>query len=113
MVRASDASFTIVADDGRVIQGRLVGRSIDELARFLNRAVLIFGSAEFDPLGNLRSVEVDGFLPMDNRLPKAPNLSGRTKEEREEMARRLGAAIGTWPGDETDEMVEQALRELS
>jgi hypothetical protein len=113
MVRASDASFTLIADDGRVIQGRLVGRSIEELARFLNRGVLVFGVAAFDPVGNLMSVEVDGWLPTDNSPPKAPSLAGQPKEVAEEMARRLREVIGTWPGDETDEEIAKALRELS
>jgi hypothetical protein len=113
MVRASDAGFTLVTDDGRVIPGRLVGRPVEELARWLNRAVVVFGSGQFDSLGNLTSVEADGFLPENTLLPGAPSLAGRTAEEREEMARRLRAAVGAWPGDETDEAVEQALRELS
>ncbi len=113
MVCASNASFTLVADDGRVIPGRLVGRPVEELARWLNHAVVVFGLGQFDPLGNLTSVEADGFLPETTLLPNVPSLSGRTAEERQEMARRLRAAVGTWPGDETDEALEQALRELS
>jgi len=113
MVCASDAGFTLVADDGQVISGRLVGRPIEELARWLGRAVVVFGLARFDALGNLAFVEADGFLAETNHTPSAPSLSGRTKEEREEMARRLQAASGQWPGEETDETVEKALRELS
>ena len=112
MVRASDGSFTLIANDGRVIQGRLIGRSIEELARFLNREVLVFGTAQADPLGNFTSVEVDGWLPKDNRPPKAPSLAGQPKEVAEEMARRLREVIGTWPGDETDEEIQKALKEL-
>jgi hypothetical protein len=112
VVRASDASFTLIADDGRVIQGRLVGRSIEELAGLLNRAILIFGTGQFDSFGKLISVEADGFLPRENSLPNAPSLPRRTSEEREEMARRLKSVIGTWPGAETDEEIEQTLRGL-
>lgn len=113
MVRASDASFTLVTVEGRVIPGQLVGRPIEELARLLNRAILVFGSPRFDALGNLTSVEADGYLPESYAPPNAPRLSSGTAEEREEMARRMQAAAGTWPGDETDEEVDQALRELS
>jgi len=113
MVCASDAGFTLVADDGRVISGRLVGRPIEELARLLGRAIIVFGLARFDALGNLTSVEADGFLAETKRIPSTPSVSGRTKEEREEMARRLEVASGQWPGEESNETVEKALRELS
>jgi hypothetical protein len=36
-----------------------------------------------------------------------------TAEDRQRMTDRLKSIIGQWPGDETDEQVEQALRELS
>jgi hypothetical protein len=88
MVRASDASFTLIADDGRVIQGRLVGRSIEDLARFLNRGVLVFGTPQFDSLGNLMSVEVDGWLATDYRPPR----HRAWRENRRKYGKR-------WPGD--------------
>jgi hypothetical protein len=112
VVRASNASFTLLEDDGKVIHGRLVGRPIEELGSHLNRAIVVFGTGRFDSFGKLISVEADGFLSRENSLPNAPSLSRRTSEEREEMARRLQSFIGTWPGDETDEEIEQARREL-
>lgn len=36
-----------------------------------------------------------------------------TPEQRERMAAGLRAVFGKWPGDETDEEIEEALRKLS
>jgi hypothetical protein len=113
MVRASDASFTLRTDAGEVIPGRLINRPIEELAALFNRAVVVFGVGQFDAANSLTAIEADGFLPAAGPLPAAPKLSGLTADEREEMARRLKAAVGTWPGDETDEQVSKALEELS
>ena len=114
MVRASDQTFTVIASDGTTILGRLVeGRSVEELARSLNDDVVLFGAGQFDAAGKLLSVEANGFLPGLNPRRYRPQLAGRTLEEREVMARRLKMVIGAWPGDESDEEVEKALRELS
>jgi hypothetical protein len=113
MVRASDASFTVRLPDGRDVPCRLVGRRIETLARLLNQPAVFFGTATDDPPGSAGVIEVDGFLP-ESFLPKLPlDLYGQTEEEREELASRLGSIIGAWPGDETDEEINQALRELS
>ena len=115
MVRASDQTFTVITPEGATISGRLVeGRSVEELARWLSEDVVLFGIGQFDPAGKLLSVEANGFLPgLSPRRRRQQQLAGGTPEEREEMARRLKLVIGTWPGDETDEEVERALRELS
>jgi hypothetical protein len=114
MVRASDLSFTVIAQDGTTIPGRLVeGRSVEELARSLNEEVVLFGAGQLDADGKLLFIEANGFLPGLGPRRYRPQLAGRTQEEREEMARRLKMVIGAWPGDESDEEVEKALRELS
>ena len=59
--------------------------------------------------------EADGFVPNDGELwvrsATEPPLS---REASEEMSRRFQAKLAnwTWPGDETDEEIQQALREL-
>jgi hypothetical protein len=114
MVRASDASFTLRLADGRELPGRLVARKITTLATLLGRQVLVFGTGQFGPTGELERVDADGFLHNDGELWGSPSDDRPiSPEERAELARRFQSVIGQWPGDETDEQIEQALREMS
>jgi hypothetical protein len=107
-VRASDGTFLLRLDDGRELPGRLVRGSVAGLGRVLGRRLIVFGTAR--PGG----VDVDGFIPNDGQpwtvqpddLPLSPDVV-------QEQAQRLKQAVGTWPGDESDEEVERAVRELS
>jgi hypothetical protein len=113
-VRASDAAFVLKLDDGRELPCLLVGCPVEELARLLNRRVLAFGTAERSAEGDLLRLDVDGYLPNDGSpfFRSLPPWQW-TAEEKEEMARRLGNVMGKWPGVETDEEIDKALRELS
>src|SRR5438270_444203 len=53
MVRASDGSFTLRLADGRELPGRLVARRITTLATLLGRQILLFGTGQFGPTGEL------------------------------------------------------------
>jgi hypothetical protein len=111
-VRASDSTFALRADDGRLIRGRLVGPSVEAVAPFLGRRVMVLGTGQADQSGATVWIDAAAMLLAPGPLPKAPALPGSTAEGREEMAKRLKAALGTWPGDETDEEVERALRQV-
>jgi hypothetical protein len=115
VVKASDSSFQLILADGRTLPGRLVGYPITSMARLLGRPLLVFGTGRFGPAGELEGVEADGIVPNDDqpwtRSATDPPLS---REVGEEMARRLQAAWANWkwPGDETDEEIQKALKEL-
>jgi hypothetical protein len=115
MVQASDSSFRLILSDGRALPGRLVGYPILPLARLLGRPLLVFGTGRYGPGGELEGIEADGFMPNDGEPwtvsatdPPLPQEVG------EEMARRLQGALAkwSWPGDETDEELQKALKEL-
>jgi hypothetical protein len=111
MVRASDQTFTLRQPDGRELPGRLVRGSIAGLGRVLGRPLIVFGAARLGPAGELQSVEADGYIPNDGKpWTLSPEDLPLSRDVAEEQARRLQQAVGTWPGDETDEEVEQALR---
>ncbi len=115
MVRASDSTFTLLLSDGRSIAYRLVGYPIQGLARLLGRQLIVFGTGHLGPGGEMEGVEADGFLPNDGQLwIRSASEPPFSREVGEEMARRLQAAMAnwSWPGDETDEEIQQALREL-
>jgi hypothetical protein len=109
-----DGGFTLRLPDGRPIPGSLVGRPIAGLARVLGRPLIVFGSAQFGSVGEVERIEADGFLPNDGKpWVISPNELPLSQEVAKEMADRLQSVRGAWPGDETDEQIEQALRELS
>jgi hypothetical protein len=113
MVQASDSSFRLLLADGRTISGRLVGRPMISLARLLGRRLLVFGSGRFGPAGELEGIEADSFIPNDGQPWTVTSEDLPFSEEvRKEQARRLRASMGNWPGDETDEQIEAALKEL-
>src|SRR5258708_31684587 len=64
-VRASEASFPLRLADGRELPGRLVARKITTLATLLGRQILVFGTGQYGPTGELERVEADGFLHND------------------------------------------------
>ncbi len=114
MVQASDSSFRLILNDGRILPGRLVGYPILALARLLGRRLLVFGNGRFGPGPELESIEVDGFLPNDGQPWTISATDPPVSDEvNEELARRFRSVLGKWPGDETDEEIEQALREIS
>jgi hypothetical protein len=114
VVRASDGTFLLRLADGRSIPGRLVGPRIASLAGVIGRLLLVFGTGQFGPSGELERIEADGFIPNDGQLwTVSPDDLPFSEDVEKERAQRLAATIGTWPGDETDEQIEQALREIS
>lgn len=113
-VQASDSSFLLRLDDGSTLRGRLVGRPIKGLANLLGRRLLIFGTGRLGASGELEEVEVDSYMPNDGQLWFVnPDELPQSDEVQAEMGKRFKTIIGTWPGDETDEQIEQALREMS
>jgi hypothetical protein len=120
MVRASNQTFALRIDDAEELRGVLVEGSIEEMARFLNKSVLTFGRAVFRPSGRLLRIDVDEFRlagEADRFFAKVPGPMGGkrprpTPRERERAAEGLRAAIGKWPGDETEEQIREALEEL-
>ena len=96
------------------MSGRLIRGSVAGLGRVLGRRLIVFGTGRLDPSTGVEAVEADGFIPNDGQpwtlLPDDLPLSADVVQE---QGRRLNQAVGAWPGNETDEEVEQAVRELS
>jgi hypothetical protein len=112
MIRASDRHFALKTDDGREVSGTLVGRPPEAFGLFLNRRVMIFATELLSPSGDGVRLEADGCLPTEGQVTVPPSYLPFTREEMEEFAGRLKSVMGQWPGDETDEEIAQALREL-
>lgn len=99
----------------------LVEGAIEELAPFINKKILVYGKAVYRASGRLLRIDTDEFrLATDEdeffaRLPKPPRVKLDLKTIFREQQHKKGvkAILGNWPGDETDEQIEQALQEIS
>lgn len=121
MVRASNQTFGLRLEDGQEVPGVLMEGQVEDLARLLNQRVLVLGKAVYRPSGRMLRLETDEFrpaTPQDAFFTKLPAPSRAKLDVREMLRpqpqkRGLKAVFGKWPGDETDEQVAEALRELS
>jgi hypothetical protein len=121
MLRASTQSFGVILDDGQEIRGVLTEGDVEQISPFLNRRVLVLGKAIYRPSGRLlrvdaeEVVEASGEERFFSTIPKPVWKMFDLRDTVREQQHKLGiaAVIGKWPGDETDEQIEEALKELS
>ncbi len=121
MVRASNLTFALQLDEDEEVRGVLLEGSIEELASLLNQRVLVLGKAVYRASGRILRIDTEEFRaaagPDDffSRLPQPPRLQLDRKALLHDQQHKKGvrAIFGKWPGDETDEQIEQALKELS
>jgi antitoxin (DNA-binding transcriptional repressor) of toxin-antitoxin stability system len=112
-----DGAFTLQLADGQGVKGVLRAGSVEELARQTRQSIVIDGTAVYGPPGEM-VVETEAFRPAAphdaffSRMPSPPphwidlDAMGRRN------AAALGEIFGKWPGDETDEQIQAALREM-
>lgn len=122
MVRASTQSLALRLDDGQEVRGVLIAGSIVEAAALLNRRVLVLGRAVYRTSGRVLRVDVDQITEAAesepsfwSRIPAArmKQFNLRHVLQQQQHKKGVAAIMGKWPGDETDEEIEQALKELS
>jgi hypothetical protein len=121
MVRASTQSFGVILDDGQEVKGVLTEGDIEQIGPILNRKVLVLGKAIYRPSGRLlridaeEVVEATGESSFFASIPKPVRKKLGLREALRDQQHKTGiaAVIGKWPGDESDEQIEQALKELS
>jgi hypothetical protein len=121
MIRASTQSFALRLDDGQEVRGALVAGQIEELAPLFRKRVLVLGKAVYRASGRLLRVDADEVLLSSEQdrffstVPPPTHMTLNLKDELRSQQSKMGLAaiIGKWPGDETDEEIEQALKELS
>ena len=91
------------------------------MAELFRRDVLVLGKAVFRPSGRLLRIDAHEVLAAsesDLFFSKAP-APGRAEVELRELDRGrrpmngVAAIFGNWPGDETEDQGQAALRELS
>jgi len=121
-IRYSDCRFTLLLASGAELAGTATELGQDLLRNLFGRAVVVTGMAVFRPSGRPLRIEADTLelaSERDTRLwsqPPKPLLGPSPMAQIREDQRGkggLGALLGRWPGDESDEQVAAALESLS
>jgi hypothetical protein len=111
--------FTFQLDNEQKVPCVLVEGEMSAVEALLGKRIWLRGMGVWLPNRRLERVEVDGLWPSEDEsdlwswLPEPRFPSDLAPEEPSPRPFGLQAIIGKWPGDETDEQIEQALRELS
>lgn len=120
MIRVSTNAFAIKLEGGDEARAVLTNGEVANLTDFLKRDVLVLGKAVYRSSGNLLRIDAEEVVPAADRdrffaaIPKSsrPRYDLRAVLREQQHKRGIAAVIGKWPGDETDEEIERALKEL-
>ncbi|MBI1825136.1 MAG: hypothetical protein HY287_14335 [Planctomycetes bacterium] len=120
MIRHSDQVFELIVGTGERIRGAWVGGDAAVLGQLWRQQVVIDGVAVFRPSGALLRVDTEGLqkaVKSDDFFSKVPTAAARSfdpKRMRRTQSSTTGAnaVFGKWPGDESEEQLLAALKEL-
>ena len=120
-VHHTDRMFTLLVQGSKPVKGIADGLAAKQLAELFGQSVVVSGTATFRASGSLLRIEAEAIEPAGSdapiwaRIPAPVFRIMDTARLRERQGPRSGvnAVIGHWPGDESDEEIATALRELS
>ena len=119
-IRHSDRMFTLKLESGSTLRGVAEDVPTDVLRDLFGRKAIVSGSAFFRPSGKLLRLEADHIEPAGDdfslwSVEPRPLWGAMEPSLRQPQGPRSGinAIIGQWPGDESDDEVTKALKELS
>jgi len=121
MIRASTQSFALMLDDDEEVRGVLVNGDIVHFTALFKKRVMVLGKAVFRASGRLLRIDAEEIaLAQDDDTffssvpkPTRQKLDVHQIVRDQQHKKGLAAIFGKWPGDETDEQIEQALQEMS
>jgi hypothetical protein len=112
----STKAIALRLDDGRIIRGFAGAIDQEQLKTLLGAEVVVEGSINFRPSGEALRIEADSVLPAAPgdviwaQLPSVELASSRPRLSSATID--FDAFFGKWPGDETDQQLAEALRDL-
>ena len=120
MIRSSTNAFAIKLKNGDEVRGVLTEGKVFQLTELLKKDVLILGKAIYRPSGKLLRIDADEVVLAGDQdrffeaIPKPKRSRFDLKEIVREQQHKKGVAaiFGKWPGDESDEEIEAALKEI-
>jgi hypothetical protein len=121
MIRASTHSFALQLADGEEVRGVADGFDVGMLTEYFRKVILVLGKAVYRPSGRLLRIDAtDARLAEDDQqffsrlpAPREVRIDRKLLLRPTPQINGVAAIFGRWPGDETDEQVEAALREMS
>ena len=121
MIRVSTEAFAIKLDDEQEVRGVVAGGEIGNLSELWQQRVLVLGTAVYRPSGSLLRVDADqvslaeGEPSLWSRMPEPSRSPLEKMRLRIPQGPKSGLAviIGRWPGEESDDEIDAALKELS
>ena len=120
MIRDSDRVFNLILDGGERLRGIWTGGDTAMLARYFKEYVVLGGVAVFRPSGLLLRVDAEAMAlaeTKDRFFSTMPQPASRTLDVPALVRGQKGkngipAVFGKWPGDESEEALLAALKEM-
>jgi hypothetical protein len=121
MIRYSTRAFALKLRDGKEVHGVLENAElVQQLSQFLNDEVVVIGKAIYRPSGSLLRIDAKYLekaatdSALFSRIPYPIAINSVTSKGRSTDASRsnISAFFGIWPGEESDEQLLAALKEL-
>lgn len=121
-IRHSDHTFTLKASgETKPIKGVASEEHVTTLAELWGKSVLVSGLAHFTAGGRVQRIEAETINPASDRdlkfwtVPEPARRPMAAPALRVEQGPRSGLAaiLGQWPGDESDDVISEALEQLS
>jgi hypothetical protein len=118
-IRHSTHAFVLLLDDGSMVRGIAPPEQDENLKGYWGKRVLVLGQAIFRPSMDLLRVEAREVQAAEERdkvwsfVPKPlfPEAELKTFSQLQSKS-GIRSTFGGWPGDETDEQILAALRNL-
>ena len=116
MLTVSTKTMALRLDDGRLLRGFAGAVALDRLKQLLGAEVVLEGSITFRPSGEALRIEVESAMaatPGDIIWAQLPRVEAASSRARLALVPTgLDAFFGRWPGDESDEQLVAALRDV-
>lgn len=120
-LEASTQRFLLLLDSGERVSGVYPEELSDRLRELWQKRVLVLGTSVFRASGNLLRVEAESIEDGANAasLFSTPPVASSSRLDANRLRKPQGtrsgmaAIMGRWPGDETEQEIEEALEQLS
>ena len=114
-ISATKSDIVLTLADGTTVAARLDGHDNDLLKTLFGSQVVVAGMARFRPSGTLLVIDIEHLGPArggDALFETAPKASATPVASLlpQDQTTGVSAFFGTWPGDETDDELLEALQ---
>lgn len=114
----SKSNAALVLPDGTRISVTMEEHEPDQLRSLFGQSVVVSGIVHYNAKGSVKDIDVEHIDRAHRRdamfsaLPTTPKSLDEVLEEGQKTGARFADFIGRWPGDETDEELQAALRAI-